>query len=71
MGAAKWLALLFTALLFAYIYVEVVLNWWGHWRKKFLFGGDIESYILLTALGLVVVQIMKYVWKLEVRLFFR
>jgi len=37
-GAAKWLALLFTALLFAYIYVEVVLNWWGHWRKKFLFG---------------------------------
>jgi len=67
----KWLVLVLTMLFFVYIYVEIVLNWWNYWKKKFLFGGDIENYLMLTVLGFIVVQIMKYVWKLEVRLFFR
>lgn len=71
MKTVKWLALLLTMLFFVYIYVEIVLSWWSYWKKKFLFGGDIENYILLTALGFILVQIMKYVWKLEVRLLFR
>ena len=71
MKAAKWILLLLTAAFFIYVYVSIVLSWWGYWKRKFLFAGDIVNYVLLTVLGYITVQIIKYVWKLEVRLLFR
>ena len=71
MRAAKWLVLLFTMLFFAYLYVTLVLGWWNYWKKKFSLMGDVENFVLLTVFSFLFVQIMKYVWKLEVRLLFR
>ncbi len=55
-------------LIAAYLYISVVLLWAGHWKTYFLRSGHIMYYVYLFVFTWVYVQIIKYLWKLQVRL---
>ena len=52
----------------AYLYISVVLLWAGRWKTYFMRSGNIMYYIYLLVFTWIYVQIIKLLWKWQVRL---
>jgi len=60
------LHLLFLAVA-VYLYVAVVLLWAGRWKTYFMRSGNIMYYVYLLIFTWVYVQIIKWLWRWQVR----
>ena len=50
-----------------YFYVYFVILWAGKWKTYFMRSGNIMYYVYLTLFTWIYVQIIKWLWKLQVR----
>ncbi len=52
----------------AYLYISFVILWAGKWKTYFMRSGNIMYYVYLTVFTWIYVQLIKILWKWQVRL---
>ena len=67
--ATKYFILLLSMVILILAYVYVVF-WSNKWKWKFWVSGDLSDFVYLTLFTFIWGYIIRYVWKLEVRLLF-
>lgn len=50
-----------------YLYVRVVLLYFGAWKNWFMRTGNLMYYVYITVFSWIYVQIIKILWKWQVR----
>ncbi len=50
-----------------YLYVRVVLLYFGAWKNWFMRTGNLLYYVYITVFSWIYVQIIKILWKWQVR----